>query len=67
MNAFERLLKKLTRKPKTLAQLVAETGLHPTTVRRELNGLWGKNEVDIGKAPPTGKRGRPALTYAEVP
>jgi hypothetical protein len=66
------VLKALHAGAETLVEVVATTGFVKVTCTRSLERLVLANQVLQSKAPPTGKRGRPAFTYrptteADVP
>ena len=57
------VLKALHAGCETLAELVAQTGCVKVTCVRSLERLVAAGRVVQSKAPPTGKRGRPAFLY----
>jgi len=57
------VLKALHAGAETLVQVVASTGFVKVTCTRSLERLVLADRVLQSKAPPTGKRGRPAFTY----
>jgi hypothetical protein len=57
------VLKALHAGAETLVEVVATTGFVKVTCTRSLERLVLANQVLQSKAPPTGKRGRPAFTY----
>jgi hypothetical protein len=57
------MLKALHEGCETLVELVAHTGCVKVTVVRSLERLVGAGRVVQSKAPPSGKRGRPAFIY----
>lgn len=57
------VLKALHSGCETLVELVAQTGCVKVTVVRSLERLVAAGRVVQSKAPPTGKRGRPAFLY----